>query len=103
MPKGNQPTAESLAEIPEIDFSTATIIGRGPKGRRLPLRILRDAAGKAEAEVALAAEMDVSELHALEHGEDLPLSTLRRYARALGAELELVAVTKNGRRYNIAF
>lgn len=97
------PSAESLAEIPEIDFTTATLLGRGlRKHREVPLRVLREAVGKTRAEVALTAEMDESELVRVEQGEDLPLSMLRRYAQALGAELELVAVTKTGHRLRIA-
>jgi hypothetical protein len=101
MAKGNQPTAESLAEIPEIDFGTAKIIRRGPKGRRFPLRVLREAVGKTQAQVALAADMEQSEISRVESRDDMLLSTLRRYARALGAELELVAVTKTGHRLRL--
>lgn len=95
------PSAESLAEIPEIDFTTAKIIGRGLlKDRKVPLRILREAAGKTQEEVALAADMAQSEISRVEQRDDMLLSTMRRYAEALGAELEIVAVTKT-HRYRI--
>jgi DNA-binding XRE family transcriptional regulator len=77
-------------------------LGRGlRKDRRLPLRVLREVAGKTQAEVAEAAEMDQSEISRVEQRDDLKLSTLRRYARAFDAEIEIAAVLKGGRRIRL--
>jgi DNA-binding XRE family transcriptional regulator len=92
----------SLREIPELDLTKAKRLGRGlRKDRRLPLRVLREGAGLTQAEVAAAAEMDQSEISRIEQRDDLKLSTLRRYARALGAEVEVTAVLKTGHRIRL--
>ena len=72
-----------------------------PLIRRLPLRALREAAGKTQAEVARAAGMDPSEISRVEQREDMKLSTLRRYARAFGATIEITAVLKTGHRIRL--
>ncbi len=98
-PKNMRPSKESLEEIPELDLSKAKVIGRGlRKDRRLPLRALREGAGKTQSEVARLAEMDQSEISRVEQRDDMKLSTLRRYARALGADIEITAVLENGIR-----
>ena len=97
-----RPTKDSLDEVPELDLATAKRLGRGlRKERRLPLRGLREAAGKTQTEVALAAEMDQSEISRVEQRDDLKVSTLRRYARAFGADIEVTAVLKSGRRIRL--
>jgi hypothetical protein len=97
-----RPTRASLAEIPELNFATTRILGRGlRKDRRLPLRVLRELAGKSQAEVARAAEMDPSEISRVEQRDDVKLSTLRRYVRAVGAEIEVAAVLKGGQRIRL--
>jgi transcriptional regulator with XRE-family HTH domain len=58
----------------------------------MDLRELRKEAGKTQAEVAEIAEMTQAELSKLERRDDHLLSTLRRYVKALGGELEVVAV-----------
>jgi hypothetical protein len=94
-----RPTAESLAEIPELDLSKARVVGRGlGTHRRFELRTLRAALGKTQAEIARAAEMDQGDVSRLEKREDAKLSTLGRYARALGGVLQ-VAVVVGGRQY----
>ena len=45
-------------------------------------------------------QADISKLENKEVLDDVQLATLRRYAKALGAEIE-VAVVLNGRRYII--
>lgn len=98
----NRPTKESLAEIPELDLTRAKVVRRGPKpGRalKLPLRALREAAGKTQAEVGAALESDQAEVSRLERRNDMMLSTLRRFAAALGAECEVAFVfPKTGHR-----
>jgi hypothetical protein len=97
-----QPTRESLKEIPELDLSKAKVLGRGlRKDRKLPLRVLREAAQKTQADVARATEMDQSEISRLEQREDMKLSTLRRYVQALGGDVEVTAVLKTGHRIRL--
>lgn len=79
----SQPTQASLDDLPEIDVTKARILGRGlRKDRKLPLRALREGAGKTQGEVASLPGMDQSEISRVEQRDDLRLSTLRRYARA---------------------
>jgi DNA-binding XRE family transcriptional regulator len=97
-----RPTKESLNEIPELDLTKAKILGRGlRKDRTLPLRVLREAVGKTQTEVARVAEMDQSEISRIEQRDDFKLSTLRRYARALGAKIEVTAVLRTGHRIRL--
>ena len=84
-----------------IDWTKAKVVGRGLKtGRRFDLRALRVAVGKSQADIARTAEMDQGDVSRLESREDMKLSTLRRYADALGGELD-VAVVIDGRRYRL--
>ena len=100
--KHPSPTQASLDEIPEIDLKKARILGRGlRKDRKLPLRALREAAGKTQEAVARDTGMDQSEISRVEQRDDLRLSTLRRYAKALDAELEIVAVLPTGHRIKL--
>ena len=103
----NRPTKASLAELPELDVSKAKIVRRGPKpGRalKLSLREMREAAGKSQADVGAALESDQAEVSRLERRSDnMMLSTLRRYAAALGAECEVAFVfKKTGHRIVVA-
>ena len=83
----------------QIDWSRARVVGRGTKvGRRYDLKTLRVALGKTQAEVADATRMAQGDVSRLEGREDVKLSTLARYAAALGGSVE-VAVVVNGRRY----
>ncbi len=100
--KTKEPTRASLDELPEIDLKKARILGRGlRKDRKLPLRALREAAGKTQEEVSRAAGMDQSEISRVEQRDDLRLSTLRRYAKALDAEIEIVALLPTGHRIKL--
>jgi hypothetical protein len=96
-----RPSKASLDEIPELDAKRARVVGRGlAKHRHLSLRALREAVGKTQAEVARAAEMDQGDVSRLEVREDIRMSTLRRYAAALGGGLEIYIVIR-GRSYRI--
>lgn len=55
------------------------------------LRELRNMAGRTQAETAEAMEAGQGEVSKIESRGDIKLSTLERYVRALGFELELVA------------
>jgi hypothetical protein len=77
-----------------------TITARPPAGREkrptsrmrpVNLRALREDAGKTQAEVARRTEMSQPELSRLESRTDHLISTLRKYVRALGGEIEVVA------------
>lgn len=71
---------------------------------RLPLRGVREAMHRTQADVAAAAGVDQAEISRIERREDVRLSTLRKYAKALGAECEVVFVfPKTKHRITIAF
>ena len=57
--------------------------------------------GKTPDEVARLAQIDHEELSRLEQRDDTKLSTIRRYVRALGGDLELVVVLKTGHRMRL--
>lgn len=65
--------------------------------REMELREFRQLAGMSQAAVAEQADFDQGELSRIERGDDLLLSTLRRYVEALGGELEVVPVLGNHR------
>ncbi len=54
------------------------------------LRELRQAAGKAQAEIAAALDIKQPSVSKIERQTDMYLSTLRSYIEAIGGELELV-------------
>jgi len=68
------------------------------KDRRYALRTIRVELGKTQADVARAAAMAQGEVSRLEARRDVKLSTLGRYASALGGVVE-VAVIVGERRY----
>jgi transcriptional regulator with XRE-family HTH domain len=85
-----------LAEAP----SKRSAEGEGRKEaseelRALTLRQLREDAGKTQVEMADLIEVTPSALSRMERREDNPIDVLRRYAEALGGELEVVAVLGN--------
>jgi len=90
----NRHRAASRADAP-IDFSRARLVRVGPRrASRLPLRSMREAAGKTQAQVAKAsglAQSEVSKLETAETLDDKQVLTVRRYLQALGDDLELVA------------
>lgn len=100
-----RPSKTSLEEIPELD-SRAKVVRRGPRADRklkLTLRAMREAAGKTQAEIGAALDSDQAEVSKLERRRDMMLSTLQRYAAALGAECEVVFVfPKTGHRIALA-
>ena len=103
----NRPTKESLSELPELDLSKAKNVRRGPRaGRvasRLTLRQIREATGTTQVALAEKLATGQAEISRLERREDMSLSTLRRYAAALGAECEVVFVfPKTGHRIVVA-
>jgi hypothetical protein len=79
------------------------VLGRGlraQRGVRLTMRVVREAAGKTQVDVAAQSQMDqadVSRLESREDFDDCQVSTLQRYVTALGGNLELVAAFGNKR------
>ena len=61
------------------------------------IRRLREALGKTQVEAAAKADMTQSEISRLERASDIRFSTLRRYVKAMGGEIEVIAVV-NGKR-----
>jgi predicted transcriptional regulator len=61
------------------------------------IRRLREALGETQVEAAAKADMTQPELSRLERASDVRLSTLRRYVKAMGGEIEVVAVVKGKR------
>ena len=57
--------------------------------RGLNLADVRRRAGKTQVQVAEAMGVSQANISRIEHGEDTQISTLRRYVRALGGELEV--------------
>ena len=101
-----EPSAESLREMPEVDFSKAVGIRRrdfsvvGGPDRRVTLGLLRKALGKTQVDVARVAGIEQGDVSRLEARADMKVSTLTRYAAAIGGELD-VAVVIGGRRYRL--
>jgi predicted transcriptional regulator len=63
----------------------------------MSLRALRDSVRKTQGELARATAMSQPQLSRFEGRRDHLISTLRRYVRALGGEIEVVALI-SGRR-----
>ncbi len=61
------------------------------------LRQLRQEIGLTQQQMADALDVAQSQLSRMEHRQDHVLSTLRRYVRALGGDLEVVAVVGDKR------
>ena len=97
--------AESEDEVPELELASGRFRRLGPgkhAGKRVsvPLADVRTAAGKTQVAVADASGMQQADVSRLEHRADFDevlVGTLRRYARALGGELELVIVVNGDR------
>jgi transcriptional regulator with XRE-family HTH domain len=101
------PTKESLDDIPEVDTKRAIKRGRGLRARRgvhMSLRSLREASGKTQSDLERLTGMHQSDISRLETREDFDtctVETLRRYAKAIGGDVELVYVQGNDRRITI--
>jgi hypothetical protein len=92
---------------PEIDLKNSRFKLSPPRKRkgkeRVSLRTVREGMGKTQGEVACALETDQSEVSRIERRQDIMLSTLRRYAAALGATCEVTFVfARTGHRVLIA-
>jgi hypothetical protein len=95
---------EDLHPMPEIDFTKARIIRRGPdpdRDLRMSLTTLRVVHGLTQAQFAKRAKISQAEVSRAESRSDCLVSTLERYAKALGGEL-VIAIKINGRTHSIA-
>jgi len=63
----------------------------------MSLRELRKAAGRTQDDVAARVAMTQPQLSRVETRTDHLISTLRRYVRALGGRIEIVAHVNGGR------
>lgn len=87
----------------EPDLDKMTIAGRGLYATRpmFTLALLREVKKLTQAQISASSGIAQSELSKLERRETLDavqLSTLRRYAKALGGDVQVVVVL-DGRRY----
>jgi len=62
------------------------------------LRVVRQALSKTQAEIGEGLGLSQNAVSQLEGRSDLLLSTLRRYVKALGADLDIVVRMKDGSR-----
>jgi len=90
----------TVHDMPEIDFARCKIIGRGHhrRGSVIGLDVLRRSQGLTQQQVAEKADSTQSEISRAEKREDCLVSTVAKYAKALGGELELCVVL-DGRRH----
>ena len=89
------------AVMRSLDLTKCKILRRGPrKDRRLPLAFLRGRKGLTQAQIAKRAKISQSEVSRAELRSDCLVSTLERYAKALGGELQLT-IELDGRSYPI--
>ena len=87
----------------EIDFTNAKRVTRARKGKDHPgLSSVRVVLGKTQEEVARALGVDQGEVSRLERRDDVRLSTLQKYAHALGCTLDVGVVLPNGQRVRVA-
>jgi len=86
----------------DVDFSKAPLVRRGPRGPvHLPLRVLREAAGFTQAQVAKATGMAQGDVSVLEREASLDrreIRTLRQYLAAIGDDIEIAALSPFGHR-----
>src|SRR6185436_15838765 len=86
-----------------VDVTKLRVLGRGlGTGKRYGLRTLREASDLTQVLISERMGMTQSQISKIEAGSDHLVSTLRRYAEALGGELD-VAIMLGGRRYRIWF
>ena len=64
----------------------------------LALSAIRDAVGMTQEDFASAAMMSQENVSRIERATDVKLSTIRRFAKTAGAQLELVAVMPGVKR-----
>jgi helix-turn-helix protein len=101
----NAPTKRARDSTPELDVRRPGLrrVTRARKGaERVSLRSVREAIGKTQIDVARALGTDQGEVSRIERRPDVMVSTLRKYAAALGARCDVAFVFADGRRVLIA-
>ena len=101
----NAPTRKTGHEATKLARGRPRLepVTRRRKGaERVSLRTIRESIGKTQVEVARALETDQGEVSRIERRSDVMVSTLRKYAAALGAHCEVSFVFRDGRRVLIA-
>lgn len=86
-----RPAATAKARTGKTD----NIVGRAES--EMSLRSLRESLGKTQDELARLAAVTQSQLSKIERRDDHLMSTLRRYVRALGGDITVVAVVGDKR------
>jgi DNA-binding XRE family transcriptional regulator len=92
---------ETLAEDDglDVDVTKLRVVGRGVyANKRIGLGSVRAVKGVTQVEMASRMGITQTQVSKIEAGEDHLVSTLRRYAKALGGAVE-VAIVVDGRRY----
>jgi DNA-binding XRE family transcriptional regulator len=83
----------------DVDLTKLRVVGRGLYAKkRVGLRSLREASGITQVDMAERMGVTQAQVSKIETGEDHRVSTLERYAEALGGRL-VVAVVVGGRQY----
>jgi transcriptional regulator with XRE-family HTH domain len=82
---------------------TTRLATRSMQSGGASLRSLRKARGKTQQEVAHMLETNQGEVSRIEHRRDWMVSTIQRYAKALGARCEIAFVFRGGRRIRVVF
>jgi len=102
----NAPTRKAARDsTPKLDLSRPRLkrVTRARKGlERVSLRTAREALGKTQSEVARSLGTDQGEVSRIERRPDIMVSTLRKYAAAIGARCEVVLFFEDGRHVLIA-
>jgi hypothetical protein len=101
-PRRKDGAAEQSPSVMTITGAPAGGRGKlpGSRTRATNLRGLREGAGKTQAEIARRTAMSQPQLSRLESRKDHLISTLRKYVRALGGEIDVVALI-GGRRISL--
>jgi hypothetical protein len=89
----------------DLDTRALRVRGRGSNARKrleLPLAGIRKAAGKTQVDVAEASGMGQGDVSRIETQDDLKISTLKRYAEAIGARVDVAFEFPNGTRVYLA-
>ena len=101
-PQRKNGAAERSLGVRTVTGGPAGVGGKIPSSRERAtnLRGLREGTGKTQAEIARRTAMSQPQLSRLESRKDHLISTLRKYVRALGGEIEVMALIR-GRRISL--
>ncbi|MEI7893540.1 MAG: helix-turn-helix transcriptional regulator [Myxococcales bacterium] len=97
MNNGDDVSDVELEDPARFDWSKATRGQHAARGVRVTLKLLREAYGKTQVELARAAGMNQRDISKLERRGDHLVSILRAYIQALGGEVEIVATFSDHR------